>query len=64
MAQLRSSTTASLSFELLGRRAPTIASITDKGEVRVGVEALERLGLAVNPVTGEVHPVREFVTRL
>lgn len=50
--------------ELGGRRGPLLAAIVEGGEVCVGVEALERLGLAVDPATGRIHPTRRFVTRL
>ena len=50
--------------ELEGRRAPTLAAIVEKGEVCVGVEVLERLGLAVDPATGKIYSTRRFVTRL
>jgi len=50
--------------ELSGRRAPVFAAIIEDGEVCVGVEALERLGLAVDPATGKIYPTRRFVTRL
>jgi len=50
--------------ELSSRRAPVLAAIVDGGEVCVGVEALERLGLAVDPATGRIYPTRRFVTRL
>jgi len=50
--------------ELGGRRGPVLAAIVEGGEVCVGVEALERLGLAVDPATGRIHPTRRFVTRL
>ena len=49
---------------LSGRRAPVLAAIVEGGEVCVGVEVLERLGLAVDPVTGRIYPTRRFVTRL
>jgi len=51
-------------IELSSRRAPVLAAIVESGEVCVGVEALERLGLAVDPVTGKIYPTRRFVTRL
>jgi len=51
-------------IELSGRRAPVLAAIVEGGEVCVGVEALERLGLAVDPATGRIYPTRRFVTRL
>jgi len=50
--------------ELSGRKAPVLAAIVEGGEVCVGVEALERLGLAVDPATGRIYPTRRFVTRL
>ncbi|MEM4639889.1 MAG: clan AA aspartic protease [Thermofilum sp.] len=50
--------------EVSGRRAPVLAAIVEGGEVCLGVEALERLGLAVDPTTGKIHPTRRFVTRL
>jgi len=50
--------------EVSGRRAPAFAAIVEKGEVCVGVEVLERLGLAVDPATGKIYPTRRFVTRL
>jgi len=50
--------------EVRERRAPVIAAIVERGEVCVGVEALERLGLAVDPARGEIYPTRRFVTRL
>jgi len=50
--------------ELSGRRAPVFAAIVEGGEVCVGVEVLERLGLAVDPATGKIYPTRRFVTRL
>jgi len=40
------------------------AAIVEDGEVCVGVEALERLGLAIDPATGKIYPTRRFVTRL
>ncbi|MGC8543612.1 MAG: aspartyl protease family protein [Vulcanisaeta sp.] len=53
-----------LELEVVGRRAPVFAAIVEGGEVCIGVEALERLGLAVDPVTGNVYPTRRFVTRI
>jgi len=50
--------------ELSNRRAPVLAAIVEGGEVCVGVEALERLGLAVDPATGRIYPTRRFTTRL
>jgi len=45
----------------MGRRAPIFTAI---GEVCIGVEVLEGLGLSVDPVTGNVYPTRRFVTRI
>ena len=50
--------------ELMGRRAPVIAAIVEGGEVLVGVEVLERLGLAIDPVSGRLYETRRFVTRI
>jgi len=50
--------------EVSGRRAPVLAAIVEGGEVCLGAEALERLGLAVNPTTGKIHPTRRVVSRL
>ncbi|MEM1853848.1 MAG: aspartyl protease family protein [Thermofilaceae archaeon] len=50
--------------EVSGRRAPVLAAIVEGGEVRLGAEALERLGLTVDPTTGKIHPTRRFATRL
>lgn len=50
--------------EVRDRRAPVLAAITKGGEVCLGVEVLERLGLAVDPATGRIYPTRRFVTRL
>lgn len=55
---------APVAVEIMGRRAPDYAVIVEKGEVCVGVETLETLGLAMNPVTGELYPTRRFVWRL
>jgi len=53
-----------IEVEIAGRRAPFITAIVEGGEVCVGVEALERLGLTVDPVSGKIYPTRRFVTRL
>jgi clan AA aspartic protease len=50
--------------EIMGRGAPDWAAIVEKGEVCVGAETLETLGLAVDPVTGELYPTRRFVWRI
>jgi len=51
-------------IEMMGRGAPEWAAIMEKGEVCVGAETLETLGLAVDPTTGEVYPTRRFVWRI
>ena len=53
-----------LEVKINDRRAPAFAAIVEKREVCIGVEVLERLGLAVDPATGKVYPTRRFVTRL
>ncbi|MCC6017392.1 MAG: aspartyl protease family protein [Desulfurococcaceae archaeon] len=55
---------APIVVEIMGRSAPDYAVIVEKGEVCVGVETLETLGLAVDPVTGELYPTRRFVWRI
>ena len=50
--------------EMMGRGAPDWAAIVEKGEVCVGAETLETLGLAVDPTTGEVYPTRRFIWRI
>jgi clan AA aspartic protease len=50
--------------ELMGRGAPDWAAIVERGEVCVGAETLETLGLAVDPRSGEVYPTRRFVWRV
>jgi clan AA aspartic protease len=51
-------------IEIMGRGAPDWAAIVEKGEVCVGAETLETLGLAVDPATGELYPTRRFVWRI
>ena len=68
-AELADGTTKTVNYgvidvEVSGRRAPTIAAIVEGGEICLGVEVLERLGLTVNPATGKIYPTRRFVTRL
>ncbi len=53
-----------LELEVMGRRAPIFTAIGEGGEVCIGVEVLEGLGLSVDPVTGNVYPTRRFVTRI
>ena len=50
--------------EIMGRGAPDWAAIVEDGEVCVGAETLETLGLAVDPVTGELYPTRRFIWRI
>jgi clan AA aspartic protease len=50
--------------EIMGRGAPDWAAIMEDGEVCVGAETLETLGLAVDPVTGELYPTRRFIWRI
>jgi len=50
--------------ELMGRGAPDWAAIVEGGEVCVGAETLETLGLSVDPATGELRPTRRFIWRL
>ena len=51
-------------IEIMGRGAPDRAAIVEKGEVCVGAETLETLGLVVDPATGELYPTRRFVWRI
>jgi len=53
-----------IEVELSGRRAPALVAVVEGGEICVGVEVLERLGLAVDPTSGRIYPTRRFVTRL
>jgi aspartyl protease family protein len=46
------------------REAPTTVLIMDCEEPLLGVEALETLGLKVNPETEELEPTRSFVLRV
>ena len=48
----------------MGRRAPVITAIVEDGEIFIGVEVLERLGLAIDPVSGRLYETRRFVTRI
>ena len=45
-------------------RALVIAVIVEGGEVLIGVEVLERLGLAIDPVGGGLYETRRFVARI
>ena len=44
--------------EVLGREMITMAAILDTPEPLLGTSTLEALGLALDPTTGEVKPVR------
>jgi clan AA aspartic protease len=46
-----------------GREAPATALILAGAEPLLGVEALEALGLKVNPETGELEPTRSYTIR-
>lgn len=46
-----------------GREAPATAIILAGVEPLLGAEALEALGLKVNPQTGELEPTRSFTVR-
>lgn len=50
-----------IEVEIAGRRAPVIAAIVKGGEVCVGIEALERLGLAVDPTNDRIYPTRSLL---
>lgn len=51
-----------VSLKVNGREAPTTVLIMG-GEPLLGVEALETLGLKVNPTTGELEPTRSYSIR-
>jgi len=51
---------AAISIEGLAREAIVLASILDSPEPLLGAEALEALGLSVNPTTGELKPSRPY----
>ena len=46
------------------RSAASTVVITDCDEPLLGVEALEGLGLAVDPTTGSLRPTRAYTVRL
>ena len=46
------------------RSAPNVAIIAACDELLLGVEALESLGLAVDPSSGTLHPTRAYTVRL
>lgn len=53
-----------LMVEIGDRRAATTVVIADCDEPLLGVEALEVLGLAVDPTTGSLKPTRTYTVRL
>lgn len=55
--------TGSINIELEGRRAPATVVFLEGAEPLLGVEALEALGLKVNPETGELEPTRSYTVR-
>jgi len=44
----------------LGREAPVFAATMESPEPMIGVEALEALGLTVDPASGELKPTRPY----
>jgi aspartyl protease family protein len=50
--------------EIDGRSAGTTVVIADCDEPLLGVEALEALGLAVDPTSGTLKPTRAYTVRL
>jgi clan AA aspartic protease len=50
-------------LEIMGRGDLIPIRVLDVDEPLLGVFALEALGLAVDPVTGEVKPTRTFIAR-
>ena len=50
-------------LEVSGRGTVVQAAILDVDEPLLGVMALEALGLAVDPATGELRPTRGFLAR-
>ena len=55
--------TGSVIITIDGREAPATAIILEGAEPLLGVEALEGLGLKVNPSTGELEPTRSYTIR-
>ena len=45
-------------IELLERTAPMTALLLPKGDALLGIEALEALGLRINPNSGKLEPTR------
>jgi len=50
--------------KLNGRDTGAVAVIVPKGEVLLGVEVLESLGLAVDPARKRIFPTRPYAARL
>ena len=50
-------------LEVAGRGSIVQAAVLDVDEPLLGVMALEALGLAVDPTTGELRPTRGFLAR-
>jgi len=55
--------TGSVIINIDGREAPATVIILEGAEPLLGVEALEGLGLKVNPSTGELEPTRSYTIR-
>ena len=54
----------SVMVEIEARTGPTTVIIAECAEPLLGVEALEVLGLAVDPTTGTLKPTRAYTARL
>jgi predicted aspartyl protease len=50
-------------IEIMGRGDSIPIRVLDVDEPLLGVFTLEALGLAVDPLTGEVKPTRTFIAR-
>lgn len=55
--------TGSVIINIDGREAPVTAIILEGAEPLLGAEALEGLGLEVNPNTGELEPARAYTAK-
>jgi predicted aspartyl protease len=53
-----------LNFEIDGRQAPTTILVGNVDEPVLGVEALEALGLVVDPRRRRLSPSRPYAVRL
>jgi predicted aspartyl protease len=56
--------TGMVMIQIGDRRATNVAIIADCEELLLGVEALESLGLAVDPGSGTLRPTRAYTVRL